>query len=324
MFDTLLLSGGASRGYYQLGCIQANIDKLKSTTRYVGTSVGSIIALLIICGLTTAEIMDMSLQVKVSYPEGSRWRDWFNKIKLPFMGSLAPWLDMIGGLVTRNGMMQENPYIVLASKTIKKKMGRIPTMKELYDMTGKELICSVTCISTYETVYVTHTSHPDMSVITAIDMSSRVPILFTPIKYDGLLYVDGGITDHFSLSKTRGKTLGIFTHDVPLGQDGEVNIATYMWSLYNSATKNRYLDRPRGDDIVMYSFSSLGGGMSATREEAMAMYLAGYIASPDEDGHSNGQNDGKDPNHHLASGNEDHQDNGQDEANDKRSSNAEN
>lgn len=318
MYNTIILSGGASRGYYQLGCIDANLSKMKDTTRYVGTSVGSIIALLIICGFTTTEIMDLSLTVEVKYPRGRRWLDWFNGIRLPFMKPLAPWMEMAMGMLHNNGMMKDNPYITMAHKVLMDKYGKIPTMKELYDNTGKELICATTRTTTYETVYVTYTSHPDLSVITAVDMSSRVPILFTPIRYDGHLYVDGGLTDHIPLSMASGSTLAILTHDEPMDKNEDISIFNYLWSLFNSATKNRYIHID--NNVTLYRFSKLGGGMTSTREEAMKMYLSGYVASPEEED-SNGCRYGQynQGNNSLILGNEDDGKNDKNNANDNGS-----
>ena len=49
MYDTIIISGGASKGIAALGSLQALIDRklLDNVKRYIGTSIGSIISYLI-------------------------------------------------------------------------------------------------------------------------------------------------------------------------------------------------------------------------------------------------------------------------------------
>src|SRR5699024_5668188 len=142
----------------------------------------------------------------------------------------------------KHGMMEENPYISLLRKHVRAKMGMIPTMSELYMMTGKELICTTSCISTYGNLYLSRHNAPDMSVLTAVDMSSRVPFMFTPITYDKGLYLDGGLTDHFPVSQLKGQTLAIYTRGKDIGKGA--SFMDYFWSIVDTATKSKYVDIP--------------------------------------------------------------------------------
>ena len=55
-----------------------------------------------------------------------------------------------------------------------------------------------------------HENTPDVSVLTAVRMSISVPFLFTPVEYNGNIYVDGGITYNFGLNYCEPTTtLGI-------------------------------------------------------------------------------------------------------------------
>ena len=58
-FDTLVLSGGSSKGILILGALQYAQDNflLNKINKYIGTSVGSIICFLLLIGYTPIEIM---------------------------------------------------------------------------------------------------------------------------------------------------------------------------------------------------------------------------------------------------------------------------
>lgn len=147
--------------------------------KYVGTSVGAIISLMLSVGYTTYEIMLMSSAVQFSYPSVE---------------------DIVSSAISGYGIMKENPYVEMIGILLRAKYGFIPTMKELHTLTGKELIVVGSCITTGNVAYISHLTFPEMPCTVAIDISSRIPFVFTPILYDGHLYLDGGLHDHFPIS----------------------------------------------------------------------------------------------------------------------------
>ena len=46
---------------------------------------------------------------------------------------------------------------------------------------------------------ISYLTHPDLSLITAIQMSCALPVLMTPICADGKCYIDGGVTCNYPL-----------------------------------------------------------------------------------------------------------------------------
>src|SRR5438309_2232610 len=122
MIKALLLSGGATRGYYELGCM--NKYDLKHVERYIGTSVGGLICLMHSCGFDETEIFDIALSVKVDLPKSNEW------------------LDVSMHLLDKYGVISINPYIERIEKSLYRKYGYVPTMQQLKNITGKELILS--------------------------------------------------------------------------------------------------------------------------------------------------------------------------------------
>jgi predicted acylesterase/phospholipase RssA len=76
------------------------------------------------------------------------------------------------------------------------------TMKEFYDLTGIELHIFTTELNKFETIDLSHKTHPDWKILDAIYCSSTLPIVFSPIiKDDSTCYIDGGFLLDFPLFK---------------------------------------------------------------------------------------------------------------------------
>lgn len=261
MFNTIVLSGGSTRGYYQLGVLHKHEIDIKGVKKYIGTSVGGIICLLLNIGMTPMEILSSSLSMKCNLPEGKEW------------------IKVASIFFNEKGILRSNPYITDVKKIIMDKYGFIPTMKQLKDLTGKELILTTACISTNDMIYISSDTMPDLPCTTAIDMSARIPILFTPYVYKGNLYVDGGMGDHFPIQKCLPTdiVLGIYTADT---HEKNPNLITYFWSLANFATKSKYSDIKSTNTMYIYKISGSGGSISCTNEEAISMFIKGMMQSP--------------------------------------------
>lgn len=74
------------------------------------------------------------------------------------------------------------------------------TLKQLHDLTTKELAVTCTDITEGKVVYFSHKSHPNMPVMKAIVASMSVPLLFEPLEHENHMYVDGGMLDNVSLA----------------------------------------------------------------------------------------------------------------------------
>jgi predicted acylesterase/phospholipase RssA len=66
------------------------------------------------------------------------------------------------------------------------------TFAEYIKLTGIDLHIHVTALNTYSPLDLSNTTHPEMSVITAVIASMSVPLFFEPVVYKDLVLVDGG------------------------------------------------------------------------------------------------------------------------------------
>jgi NTE family protein len=192
-YKCLVISGGAAKGMVSLGVMAKHWDELKGVTTLVGTSVGAVICTLFSMGLSVDEMYDIGSRSRPNLPVGVQW-----------IGRLV-------GLITNLGLIHHNGYLDRTREKIIEKYGYMPTMKQLYDITGKDLLICVTGTLRRTRIVISHTTYPDMPVIDALDMSTRLPIIFTPIIFEDDLCVDGGILSHFPIDLRVGCTLGINT-----------------------------------------------------------------------------------------------------------------
>lgn len=169
----LVLCGGGIKGIAHIGALHAldEIGMLKNIDTYSGTSVGALLSLLLIIGYTANEIYDFICQMDL------------DKIKE----------FNVSNLFTEFGLDDGKKMIIVIEKILSSRgISSDVTFLKLYELTKKTFYVTATCLNDKKNYYYSHLHSPDMKVITAIRMSISIPIYFTPVKYKGKLYIDGG------------------------------------------------------------------------------------------------------------------------------------
>jgi len=191
-YDTLVISGGALKGFAILGCLQCLVDqnKLSGVHKYIGTSIGAIIGYLLCIGYTPIEIM-------------------VYLAKSNLMERLAKF-DVLQAMHNHGAVSFSIINEVLEKMTIEK-IGRLITLGELRDRFGKTLICCTFNLSSQEQEFKTSDDHPEMPCLVALRMSSNLPVLFEPFLYEHSYYVDGCVISTFPIFRVD------MDKDVPLG-----------------------------------------------------------------------------------------------------------
>ena len=73
------------------------------------------------------------------------------------------------------------------------------SLKEFYEYSKIELHMFSFEVNTFQIEDISYLTHPELSLITAIQMSSALPVLVTPICIEDKCYIDGGITCNYPL-----------------------------------------------------------------------------------------------------------------------------
>ena len=178
----VVISSGGSRGIYALGAAWELQKRgyFDHVTMYSGTSVGAVIA----AGLVLGRHPLAMLRTVTRFP-------------LEFDMSIS---SHTFGLDPGKGLRAFIRRIL----GLRRRM----TLAHVHETTGKTLRICVCNITDGLAEYWTHETHPDVDLVTALRISCSIPIMFTPVRYKGKMYVDGAIVDPLPLVEG-SKTLAI-------------------------------------------------------------------------------------------------------------------
>ena len=161
----IALGGGGARGFVHLGVLKALSEKGIKADIISGVSAGSIVGGFIAAGMTPDEVMKIMKENKFTD---------YAKVNVPTSGLLN-----LGNL----------------KKNLKEYL-------PVDDFKGLELpfYVAVSNLNKGEIEYL----HKG-SLISIIQASSSIPVLFAPVKINGNSYVDGGLLDNLPIAPLEGK-----------------------------------------------------------------------------------------------------------------------
>jgi predicted acylesterase/phospholipase RssA len=193
-YDTLCLSGGGINGLDIIGSLKYlndnKIIKINNIKIFIGTSVGSLICILLVIGYK------INFIIKIVYKLD------FNKIKVDFD---------LDNLIENYGIDNGSRIISVIQTLLFNKINLYDlSFKDLYKRTGKNLKIIVVNLTKKKEELLSYETTPHMSIILAIRMSISIPLVFYPVKYNNNLYIDGGLLNNFGFNYCNPKkSIGI-------------------------------------------------------------------------------------------------------------------
>jgi hypothetical protein len=189
----LVISGGGPIMVQVLGAIQhlekENFIDMKNIESIYGTSAGAIVGILICLKYDWETINDYIIK--------RPWQDVF-PIKV----------QNIFDAYTKKGIFD----IKTIEKCFKplldaKDISMDINLEDFYKLTNIELHMFSFEINEYKLQDISYLTHPDLSLMTAVQMTCALPILVTPVCIDDKCYIDGGMACNYPLSNciTAGK-----------------------------------------------------------------------------------------------------------------------
>ena len=185
-FTSLVISGGAAKLLAALGCVKyfEENDLLFNVRNFVGTSAGSAICFFLVLGYSSQEILNFMKSALEN-------NELSNILDTPDIFAITKTL----------GVSEGKGLTKLFQKILHDKTHNIDiTFLDLAKKFGKNLVVCVSNITTEKEEYMSVDTTPDASVIDALRMSCSIPLLFTPVKWNGCVYVDGGLYNNFPLT----------------------------------------------------------------------------------------------------------------------------
>ncbi len=262
-YEIICIGGGSTKGFYELGALHYLYEQreynMSSVHTYAGTSIGSVIALLLSMNMTPWEIFLKSTKL-------DSWADFEITDFLNFKKD--------------GGFLDIKNFINYIQEIVQKKYHYIPTMKELHDLTKKRLVISVANVTKSHVEYIDYETFPDLPCISAVQMSCSMPVIFKRFEYKGDYYVDGGLLDNFPINYVNDKKTKIIGVCVE-GLGNTDDFVNYIYTLFSmpviqyqrmqvkDATPNCLIINMKVDNIPINEFW-LG------RNKKMEMFCGGY------------------------------------------------
>ena len=195
----IVMSGGGAMGFAYYGALreshQKGIWKHEDIETIYGTSIGTIMGVIISLGYDWSILDDFMIK-----------RPWHHVFKFQ--------LPMALNVITKQGVFDKTVIQDIFLPLFKGKDIPIDiTLKDLYDLTKREIHFITTEINNLETEDISYKTHPEWKVVDAAYASCCLPFLFSPFFLEegskeskGLgsvvpkAYIDGGILMNFPLN----------------------------------------------------------------------------------------------------------------------------
>jgi predicted acylesterase/phospholipase RssA len=182
----LVISGGGPSGLQTLSAIQELEEKnfldTKNIESIYGTSAGAIIAVIIALKYDWETINDYIIK--------RPWKDVF-QIKV----------ENILESYTKKGLFDIKTFEKFYKPLFDAK--DIPldiTLKDFYELTKIEINMISFEINEYKIQNISYKTYPNLPVINAVQMSSALPILISPVFMDNKCFMDGGVGCNYPLN----------------------------------------------------------------------------------------------------------------------------
>jgi predicted acylesterase/phospholipase RssA len=184
----LVFGGGGPYGLCALGVLKYLHDKkfwdINNIKSIYATSVGVLVAVYI----SLKYDYDYIIEYMIKRP----WEKLFQDIGV----------ENILDLYNKKGLINPRSIFIKKYSILFEAKGLSPnvTMKEFYDFSGIEFNFITCDVNSFTMVSISHKTHPDLELITAICMTTAIPIICTPVIIDNKCYIDGGIVCNYAVN----------------------------------------------------------------------------------------------------------------------------
>lgn len=237
MYSHLVLSGGGMKGICFVSALQRLKINIPDLTSISGTSIGSVIGLLLIVGYTPDTLLQVLLDTDYKKLCDVSYKNFLTDFGLDTGKGLIHWLINLLAPKMRDITILAIPSLDTSSPSFVPPFDyRQVTFLELYLLYGKQFNVAGVKLNTHSLVYFNHKNTPEVRVLDAIRVSVSFPFLFTKCTLGGDLYVDGGVLDNFPVDAidSPGKILGLrITPDNIPFDPSSIQLDTYTTEVIN-------------------------------------------------------------------------------------------
>lgn len=208
MIDKLVISGGGPTGIQMIGCmhelVKHNVLQLESIRHIFAVSIGTLIGVLI--------ALKFDLETIIQYIVERPWENVSNVS-----------LDHLLNSYFACGLVDNDYYGIFFKPFFQAKdISMEITLSELFAISNIHLHIYTVDINSYTQVSICHESHPQLKVLTALQMSSAIPMIISPVIDGDRCFIDGGIINNYPLREC----IAYFSKDDPEWSEKETNMDT--------------------------------------------------------------------------------------------------
>ena len=182
----IVIPGGGPVGIKALGALQHlekngywNINEIETI---YATSAGAIITVLLCLKFDWETINDYIIK-----------RPWNEAFQLS--------VDQIFYAYSKKGLFDKNIAEIFYKPFFNAKdISMEITMREFYELSNIEIHLFSLDINSFKLEDISYLTHPDLPVLTAVQMSSAIPVLISPVCVDDKCYVDGGVVCNYPIN----------------------------------------------------------------------------------------------------------------------------
>lgn len=251
----LVLSGGGTKGIAMMGSLTYLYDKglLADIETYTGTSIGAVVAAALALGIHPRDLFEQHV-VRHTY---------------------EPSID-ISGLDTAFGLDDGRGLLAWLCRFVPPGI----TFEDLFKKTRQTLVVVVTNMNTRRAEYWSHETVPTMEVVHALRVSCTVPLYFTAVPHQGMLYVDGCVVDNFAvqhaLDRDRGHVLGICFKRKPKASSAQWTLESFLGALLEATLSAEVQSRRARVIELDVGFSTNPLNFNMSPEKRTNMFVKGY------------------------------------------------
>lgn len=262
MIENLVFGPGAIYGYCLIGSIKylEENNLLENIKSVMGISVGSFIALFVALKFKYNEmkqfIMNVNLTGIIDYDNN------FMDIIENYGYDDGKKLLRVTKIIIKNVLKNENA-----------------TLRDLFNFSNIELCIVGSNISKGKEVIFNYKTFPNMPIYKAILISSCIPLIYKPIKFENDIYVDGGLNSCSSdYYEDQTKTLRIMIDDYTQENGKFNNFYEYLLILLCYPLRKMRVDSCNGNTIyiVIENFRDRFMDTDLTNNDKIELMRQGY------------------------------------------------
>ena len=180
--DTLILSGGSTKGISFLGSIKYLVEH-----NYIDSHFKNIKK--IIC--VSSSFLFILILILLEYDYNNIETDMINFDYKQFLdiNDLS-----IKSFINEYGFINYHRTHIYIQKILKEKYNvESISLLKLYKISGIHIIVKVVNVTNDKIEYIDHINNPKINILKLIQMTTSIPLLIKPVKYKDNLYIDGGL-----------------------------------------------------------------------------------------------------------------------------------